>query len=630
MLHKLIKKGSYVSRCSLLLFLLVLLSSCEFESDDLNYVSVEKPEDQIKLGIDLAGVNPSELIYIYNQTYFTYSLFTDNRDILARQFYLDGVPIETNQYAEGVHLNISDNQIHELKLAIVLRSGTGSLADKAMYEMYTGEFTFKIKAIPYYNDVSLNISQTTDANNNLKIHWSKPAGIEIEKYRVYSGDSMHGELLATVTDPNKTYFVDKDYAYGYKSYTIVANVKNSFDIIVEDHFYVSYTAITEKHFDINRIALNRSSLKWNNPNPFPCKYVLTYGYEEKEIALEDGVNEAFITAGDFPVWSEPFSLYILPESADIKNYKQFSSVAGINRDNRFSALSFDYNFKEKKIHGLNFDLLNSYDLQNDQVMSPVVHNLFLHTGCRVKVSKDGVIAIEDIEGFLNIYADYSLQNKIAKTEGGIHPFYFIDNNKLLIEDGSGYRIYDIAQKKVIASKTWKSSETDYSIAVKTATSANGKYMYVICWDSSVSNPAIQRIELYEITSDYTFNLLDSVSSINVESIYFHPVKNNEAIIKYDSHKEIRFEIVDIFTKETKGIKGLFMNIDPFTENLLYLGEEFTQGEDVLYVLNKNYSTEVMKMNISYSSTWSNSYLFNNILFYHGYSINLSNLKEWKQ
>ena len=630
MLHKPIKQGSYIFCCLLFLIFVAGLSSCEFESDDLNYVHVEKPEDQIQLGIDLAGVNPTELIYIYNQTYFTYSLFTDNRVILARQFYLDGVPIETDQYAEGVHLNIPDNQIHDLKLVIALRSGTGSLADKEMYEMYTGEFTFKIKAIPYYNDVSLNISQTTDANNNLKLEWDKPSDFEVDTYRIYNGYSTHGELLATITDQNKTYFVDPDYAYGYKSYTIVANVKNSFDIIVENHFYVSYTAMTENHFDINRIALNTTSLKWNNPNPFPCKYVLTYGYEEKEIALKDGANEAIITVGDFPIWSNPFSLYILPQSADIKNYKQYSSVAGNNSDKRFSALSFDYNFKEKKVHGLNFNALNSYDLQKDQVMSPIVHNLFLHTGCRVKVSKDGVLAIEDIEGFLNIYSDYSLQNKIAKTEGGIHPFYFMDNNKLLIEDGYGFRIYDIAKKKVIASKTWKSSETDYSIAVKTATSANGKYMYVICWDSSVSNPAIQRIELYEITPDNTFKLLDSVSSINVESIYFNPLKNDEAIIKYDSHKEIRFEIVDIFTKETKEIKGLFMNIDSFTGNLLFFGEEFSRDEFVLYIWDKNHSDEEMKINLSYPSSWSDSFLYNNILFYNGYYVNLSNLKEWKQ
>lgn len=136
--------------------------------------------------------------------------------------------------------------------------------------------------------------------------------------------------------------------------------------------------------------------------------------------------------------------------------------------------------------------------------------------------------------------------------------------------------------------------------------------------------------MYEITPDNTFKLLDSVSSINVESIYFNPLKNDEAIIKYDSHKEIRFEIVDIFTKETKEIKGLFMNIDSFTGNLLFFGEEFSRDEFVLYIWDKNYSDEVMKINLSYPSSWSDSFLYNNILFYNGYYVNLSNLKEWKQ
>ena len=68
MLEKQIKQSSYIFCYILFLFFIAGFSSCEFESDDLNYVHIVKPEEELQIGINLAQVDPSELIYIYNNS----------------------------------------------------------------------------------------------------------------------------------------------------------------------------------------------------------------------------------------------------------------------------------------------------------------------------------------------------------------------------------------------------------------------------------------------------------------------------------------------------------------------------------------------------------------------------------
>lgn len=628
MLKKLIKQGSHFNRCLLLLLIVIGLYSCEFESDNLNYVHVEKPDDQIQLGIDLAGVNPTELIYIYNQTYFTYSLYTDDRAIFARQFYLDGVPIETDQYAEGVHLNILDNQIHDLKLVIALRSGTGSLADKAMYEMYTGVFTFKVKAIPFSD--KLNIRQTVNSNNNLKLEWDKPSGFEVSAYNIYKGYSTQGVLLTTITNPNETSFVDTDYAYGYKSYTIVAVIKNSFNLTVQEHISITYSNMSENNFEIERIATDEASVQWENPNPFPCKYVLEYGFNKEKIIVENGVNEATIPISDFPTWSDSFSLYILPQSADINRYEEYSFVRSGYKDKKNNAeINLSYNLKSHKLHGLGFTYLNSYDISTMKEVSTSKHNLQLHSGNIVKVSKEGIVAIIAIDNTIHVYSDYTLNQKIATLRATNNLFHFVGNDKLLLQEVNGFKIYDIRTSSVLTSKFWKSEYNGLEIVVRASVSADGSYIYVECWDHHTPDSQKEWVELYELTTDNTLKLLETKSIANKNYIQFHPTNNNEAIIQYLPFVDNKFVIVDIITKEETQINGEFMNIDPFTGNVLFRGVEYLNNEHNLYVWDKNYSNEKMKIKFANVNTWSPATLYNSNLFFNDYYVNLSNLKEWK-
>ena len=72
----------------------LLLISCEWDNDDINYIEVDKG-DLKNLSIDLAGINPNELIEIPNNSFFYYSLSDDAFKLINQQFYLDGIAISS-------------------------------------------------------------------------------------------------------------------------------------------------------------------------------------------------------------------------------------------------------------------------------------------------------------------------------------------------------------------------------------------------------------------------------------------------------------------------------------------------------------------------------------------------------
>lgn len=628
MKEKLMHQNNTIFHFLLLIILTLGLHSCEFDSNDDNYIHIEKPKDEIQLGIDLAGVNPEDIIYVYNNSSFGYTLYTDNKEVLIRQFFLDGSPIETDQQT-GIAIlktNTIDKEVHELKLVIGLKAGSESLAEYAGLEMYIGEFTFKIKFIPYSDN--LNIRETTDSNVNLKLEWDKPENYEITGYDIYKGEHAFGELLASINNPNETYFVDLDYAYGYKHYTIVAKIKNSFNLTIQDNIAVRYWNLTEDNFKTYRISANELYIKWENPNPFPCKYVLTHGFYGEKIIIDNDINEIIIPANDFPSWTESFSLYILPKTADVNRYEYYSHVYASYSDKRFGGINFSGDIQNKQIHLLDFDSLSSFDISSMQKTGAAKHNLRLHTGCVAEVSADGKIAINDADGFIHIYSNFSLTNKITKMEAGNYPFHLTDNNRILIEDRSGFKICDVVNNNVVCSKKWLSLNTNGEIVTTTSISPDGKYAYVQCKEYVWASDTKYWTELLEINNNDVTLLEKTDGETNIQSISFNPLKSTEAIIQYSPYNGNKFVIVDILTKEKKEIKGEFMNIDPFTGDLLYKGETYSQ-DNVVYILDKTYTKKRMILKLANLAV-SGPRLYNNNIFFSGSYLNLRNLKEWNQ
>lgn len=220
---------------TLLLAIMTFFSTCSWDvSDDENYVELTRPPESIPVSVDLSGANPKEVIYLPKQIYMHYTLNVQNKPLLEHKLYLDEEELTVNKnegYKFFAFINKTQvyDKIQELKLSLVIRTNSGSIADLSGAETYIGDFIYKIKIIETEN-VNFNITQTLDEGKHLKLEWEKPKNFEVDRYEIYTHSPRPSELRLKIDDPDQTYFVDKDYSSGNQRYEIRVIPKNNIGI----------------------------------------------------------------------------------------------------------------------------------------------------------------------------------------------------------------------------------------------------------------------------------------------------------------------------------------------------------------------------------------------------------------
>ena len=483
--------------------------------------------------------------------------------------------------------------------------------------MYVGEFNFKVKFVPASTG-SLNIRQTLDEQNHLKLVWDKPEGYEVESYYVYNGDVGYPKPKAIITNPDQTYYVDKNYAYGYKFYIIIAKLKNGNEVVIREDFLVRYTNVNQDNFEIERISPDKFKIKWTNPNPFPCKYVFRSLYDNKVTVLE-GATELVIPAEIFPSISYNFHLYILPAEANSSQYESYGLVWGSFGDKKVG-----YNFSyvadpvNSMLLGLDYTNLFRYDLSKMDLQGVAKHNLILHSGCKVKTSNKGLVAIDDHNGTVRVYSNSTLTNQLAAVNTAGFDFYLTDADQLLATSYDGFSLYDVHTSNLICSKKWNSTDEWTSmVKVFTRISVDGKYIYTVRANYS-SNAQIA--ELYQLTEADTLRLVRSQDAVNITNIEFNPVKANEVVIQYS---DFRFSILDVVTGSIVNGYGTFLNVDALTGNLMYYGAEIQNGQFNLNVWDTEYKKVLYKLTTASMNIYAR--LYNNQLIFSGYCVDLSKM-----
>ena len=608
-----LKLLSFVLLCTL------LLPTCAYDSDDDNFVDVPKPSEQFQIGIDLAGVDPDQVIYLYSSGYFYYSLDTRGKEILDQKFFLDGRDISSGINNGSVYINGGplDGKEHELKMIVGFKTGTGSLAELAGYEMYVGEYTFKLKFIDSStNSAVLNVRQTVDANNNLKLVWDRPQGFDVVSYEIYSNEYTP-RLLATIPDPDQTWFVDQSYVYGYKSYQIAARLRNSQQVKITTYYTVSYSSIEAGHIQGDRINRNSLRTQITNTNPYPCKYVVEYGYENKIVEAERS-GEIVLPGGDFPSWIS-FHLYILPLTADVSEYKSYPYVYGSLSDRMLEAhISLAADLHGNRLVGMDFRNYYQYDVSTALPTFSKAHNLTLHTGCIMKASNTGYVVVSDSRNILYIYKDNTFNNLLFQIQTQGLFFCLTDNNLLFVQTNDGFDVYNILTGSLVGSQKLISSPDEvYSQGLVVRISSDARYLYVLRKNYYTSE---KQLELYEVNPDYSLKLLRTESDAKISAISFHPVNPRKAVIEYS---DIRFSLVEVETGVRTTVAGYFQNIDPFTGAVLYKAADYISGNYEVKVLDSSGTKEIWKMKLANINPFADTRLYNNLLMFNGYVMNLT-------
>ena len=280
-------RAKRVLRAGLNWFSVLLIASvafsCEFESDKEFFREIEKPGD-IMVGLDLAGVNPNDPIYIYDDTKVFFTLNSAGKKVLSQEIMINS---QVQHLTGGDYVMIFKDQLirndaNTLKITFRIKTDSGSLADIMNAEYYEGEFIFQL--VPVDNDFDLGIRESITNDDFFMLEWDAPSfeQLDIAGYEVKFKD-FRGIDKTFVLDGSKTSFIDKDYVGGYRSYSITMKFVDG-KIKDKTTFYnMSYSGITSDDIHVEFKDLVSSTISWKQ-NRYNCKYFILHNRNDEAVA----------------------------------------------------------------------------------------------------------------------------------------------------------------------------------------------------------------------------------------------------------------------------------------------------------------------------------------------------------
>lgn len=588
-------------------FWIFLLSSCEFDSDEVNFIEVKKPDENTEMHINLNDIEPGETIILFEySTYFNFTLDVGRKTIKQVK-----VKYGTTEYDVYVNNgrgefsvdrnNLENYESGTLSLEITTSSGSGSIADIMGFEGYMGKVEYNLKYIGEIKDF-INIKHRKNEQGFLELYWNdlKEFGINVTEYKIYDGFS--GPLLESTEG---TSYVDKSYIMNYKRFTLEVVFSNGnygqrLDYEVNE-FYNSEISVNQ--------ADNNLSLSWEQPK-YKCQYIIEWqdlnGNNKSDILPYETLN--------FNIPYNPFdgyingTVYFVPvdytngslNSYNNRNFYYDPHYNGIGSFiyHAFNPIDNIIYLGQNNIRAINLkDMSTVSNRENDNeyfylATSSYVSSKTAFAGYqRIFVfpnsALEGPIVIQNkysnkkamhftSKDYLVLYsADYIYDNTIND---------YIYQNILSVYDAAGLPLYEF--------KSNKNTEIEYL-------TGNGDYIVLASKDG---------IEIYNLSNS-------KATLVHEDNGYYKsaqrlPGNSENILLKEGDYFTIRrmsdFSLItksDAFTNVTAG------NIDPITKKVLVYT---TNDSKTFYLLNIDTLEKVYQRTFE-NYYYSSLYLYNGIL-----------------
>lgn len=612
---------------TILASLIFNLTSCEYESDSFHYEGII-PQTPPEIGINLADVAPEGTIYIYTKTKLYYALNTSGKELLAQNFVFEGGDV--SKVGDYIYLTpkSGDEKKYKLEVDVTLKSHSGSIADIVGVESFVGKYVYYIQYID--SDLKLNLRQETTQDKYFKLVWDNPdlEQTEVDHYEV-SFDNIKGETQTiTIDDPEKTYYVDNSYAYGYRMYTVKTYFKNGRIDSWTDSYTAQYRSLIETDFRINEYDNQNVQVSWI-PNDFKCKYYISFPDNEPTTHYKTS-SAAQLHRPPFPVVNTPAYVYILPENAAYSDYVYVTPIKVNISSNKFGLPIYGYvasreddlifGFAENQLISFSSDLnwLNAKLVSGTNSFSnisvvPSTPTSFVKVGTH---NGNNTAYILNYDNENKLWIDEILSFEIPKTNSKYNLFTMTSNNRLYVSNtylNNHYvNVYDILTGSILLENI-SLSGVNSSLAV----SSDGRYMCevtpteVIIYEFWVNNNGELKqtiVNTFANSSAYT-------------SCTFNPNNAKQVILSSNTS----FCALNLYpTSFDQPIAGRFVNIDPFSGYILYSDANYI-GNHLVHIMNPSIQGDVWQMVINPLYINKDIYLYNGNILIDSYYTNISGL-----
>ena len=546
----------------LLLSTIYLFSSCEYEPNGNNFVELTPPEDYIPIEISLNNVNPSDTIYVYQNTSISIKINTPKK---LRQIIilLDGQEY-TNMWDNSLNFILRPEQIsegvHKLTVNAVFATGTGSLADMMGLEGYMGELSWNIRVIPNLESL-FKVEYRVNEDGFLEIYWNNTIPeYEIAKY-VVRADYSDKDII--INDPMQKSYVDYGYVCGYGSgYGVRTYLKSGYSYA--NGFYIE-KPVPKIHFE--DIGLDQFRVFWDKPFA-NGRFTLS----DDGVIISSEMNDTTTTLPQIFGKYRQFQLEIKPQKAEYDSYHNRFLVYGSFCQGVVLGLPnwelYAYNTIDNIMYTRKYDNLVAFDattLQEINTVSIMGNPWGFAYGGKIATAPHNstVVAMTGEETWIFTDSRFINPIKISPLPGDIHTRLsaLTSDDRFFVVQGSSKicKVFNSLTGEKIFEFSF-TYPTIYDIPDFVTVSEDGHFF---CASSE------NGIEVFEINGTTT-NLLYA-DTRQYKGATFVPSQPDKLLLRVGSYFEIRqipsFNLIQ--TLDVTQYGATFCNIDPASMNLLY-------------------------------------------------------------
>lgn len=546
----------------IILATLSLFIACEYDPSGNNFLDLTPPEDYIPIEISLNEINPSDTIYLYQNTTISIKI-NSPKELQQAVVLLDGQEYK-NMWSDSLgfifYPEQVDEGVHKLTLDAIFTSGTGSLAEMMGLEGYTGELSWNIRVIHNPQD-QFKVEYRINEEGFLELFWDNVIPDNyIESYTIHSGLTQETDI--TINDAKQKSFIDYGYVCEYAFYEVKTTLKDG-------NIFRQTLSIDSPTPSVYFEDLGLDSLRVYWDKPFANA---RFNIKENNNTIVSEIHDTSIIIPQLFGKTRQFMLEVKPRKAEYDNFHNNTSVYGRFCQGISLGLPnwelYALNTTDNTLYTTRYDYLVAYDattLQENNALRINGNPWGIAYGGKIACAPHNstVAAMTGEETW--IFEDSRFINPIiiSPLRGNVNTRLsaLTSNDRFFVveQDSNVCKIFNsLTGEKIIELPfTYK---TRYTFPDFATVSENGQFF---CASSE------NGIEIFEINGTAT-NILYT-DTRQYKGAMFVPSQPEKLLLRVGSNIELRqipnFNIIQ--TLDVSKYGAILCNIDPASMNLLY-------------------------------------------------------------
>ena len=512
---------------------------------------------------------------------------------------------------------------YTLTCNVIIKSGTGSLADQINNEFYGASFSLPVQ-VNRSLETPKRIRQYVSTDGFLALEWDKPevGHLELIDYSLYYSGPGYFNTETIAASENR--YIDDKYAGEERYYQLTANLKDRYTNQIVTWIIDSYSMDNNIDISYKKMDNGRVIVEWLNPYPHQVKIngmndLIDIDLKSNNLSfsippLKDNCWD------DIQTISLEFSNTINPETPFYNHTIDIPLYADNVTDGKFA--NFYYNRTDNKVYAITQNELIAINPDNYQsVKEKDLNTYYAGEMCTSPNSSLVVAYVANVNNQNN--NDYLIAYRNSDMEElwrvpcldkryngtGKEQLFLTTDNKLIYFSERSSQIYAIVMNVFTGAREKEIRLDADSYIYEMAISPDGKK---ICYSESFAT-YIYDLDNYEVKGKHTLFADDYL-----KRCFFMVDRPNEMATTCNSNNDVTYW--DLTTREKIRIispinSSSLLTIDQYTGNLLL------KNNRKMYVASDNDGSILFETN---SITNSCSLVNNHLNSYDGMLLNLNN------